>query len=106
MRLNSLGTLRGLSDIGTMEAKEPKPIKSKYLSSVGIICYSTNLCYLSMKILHDEIKVKNKYEVCNKLMQEIKRTFKDDFIDELYTDAVTKKFYKQVGIKAKDYLKL
>lgn len=99
MRLNSLGTLRGLSDIGTMEAKEPKPIKNKYFSSVDIICYSANLCYIASKVIHDEIKVKNPNQVINDLMQEVKRTFEDDFIHELYTPTITKKFYKSIGVK-------
>lgn len=52
-----------------------------------------------MKILEDEIQVKDKYKTVDALMQEATRTFKPDFIQELYTPTITKKFYKSIGVK-------
>lgn len=99
MRLNSLGTLRGLKEISNLDPKQ-KPIK-KYFSSIDILCYSVNLCYLSTKIIRGEISVKNKYATLDAMMQETKRTLHPDFIYEGYTEAVAKKFYKSIGINKK-----
>ncbi len=99
MRLNQLQTLRGLDDIPTLEPKQ-KPMK-QYFSSIDILCYSVNLCYLSMKIIRGEMFVKNKYETLNAMINESKRTLHPDFIYEGYTEAKAKKFYKSVGLNKK-----
>jgi len=98
MRLNTLATLRELEELNTLE-RESKPIKSKYYSSVDILCYSVDLCSVAMKILRGEILVKDKDLVIDALIQETKKTQHPDFIYELYTDAKAKKFYKSIGIK-------
>ena len=98
MRLRSLGTLKGLTELREL-TPEPKAVKSKYFSSIDILCYGANLCSISMKILRDEIQVQNREGTLNALQDEVMRTLHQDFIYQGYTDARVKRFYKSVGLK-------
>ncbi len=98
MRLRSLGTLKDLTELREL-TPEPKAVKSKYFSSIDILCYGANLCSISMKILRDEIQVKNREGTLNALQDEVMRTFNPDFIYRGYTATKAKEFYKSIGIK-------
>ena len=70
--------LKPLSTKATLKPliKQKKPNRSKYLSELEMIMYSTNLCYYSTKIIYDEIRVKNKDEVLNHITKEMYRIHK------------------------------
>lgn len=70
--------LKPLSTTATLKPliKQKKPNRSKYLSELEMIMYSTNLCYYSTKIIYDEIRVKNKDEVLNHITKEMYRIHK------------------------------
>lgn len=70
--------LKPLSTTATLKSltRQKQPNRSKYLSELEMIMYSTNLCYYSTKIIYDEIRVKNKDEVLNHLTKEMYRIHK------------------------------
>lgn len=111
MKLNSLGRLRELESIGSIQSIKPMiykrvTIDKSRLSEVELILYSTNLCLFSARILRDEIQVKNREGTLNAVTQEILKLYtllsKEDFyMHSDYTKKDTKKFFKSVGLKPK-----
>ena len=88
--------------------KQNKPNRSKYLSEIEMIMYSSNLCYFGHKVYCDEIKVKNKSVVMNNLYNELYRmnkilSLKDDWysIDTALTKKEQKENFKRFGITKK-----
>jgi len=94
--------------------KRLKPLKqgkrecSPRLSSIEMILYSTNLCYYATRIIHNQIKVKNKDDVLMHLRKEIKRVHKiisdDEFLinsDNYLTKKQRKENLKRFGITPK-----
>lgn len=110
MKLNSLGTLRELESIGTIQSIKPMiykrvTIDKSRLSEIELILYSTNLCLFSARILRDEIQVKNREGTLNAVTKEILKLYsilstKDYYLHSDYTKQDTKKFFKDVGIRA------
>lgn len=111
MKLNSLGTLRELESIGTIQSIKPMiykrvTIDRSVLNQIEFILYSTNLCLFSARILRDEIQVQNREGTLNAVTNEIRRLYsilsKDDYhLHSTYTKKDTKKFFKYVGLKPK-----
>lgn len=111
MKLNSLGTLRELESIGTIQSVKPMiykrvTIDKSRLSEIELILYSTNLCLFSARILRDEINVPNREGTLNAVSKEILKLYsilstKDYYLHSDYTKQDTKKFFKSVGLKPK-----
>lgn len=97
-QLTNLKSLRGL--------KKDREKKAKYLSELDVIMYSTNLCLFSMRILREEIQIKNKDMVLSMVNKEVynlsRLMSKNDFMqDSNYTKKDTRAFFKEVGLKPK-----
>lgn len=110
MKLNSLQTLRELKSVGSLPSIKPMiykrvTIDKSRLSDIALLNHSTNLCLFAMRLLHDEIKVKNKGQSLQVALNEILKLnsiiSKDDYYLNDYTNKDTKKIYKEIGLKAK-----
>lgn len=82
-----------------------QPNRSKYLSEIEMIMYSSNLCYFAHKLYYDEITVKNKSVVMNNLYYELYRinkilSLKEDWysLDTALTKKEQKENFKRFGI--------
>jgi hypothetical protein len=96
-RLKSLKPLQGLD-------KNKRGTKSKYLDELELLVYSTNLCFYSMRILRNEIKVNNRAETLSLVNNEVFKlnnllSKRDYFSRSEYTKKNTKEFFKKVGLK-------
>lgn len=110
MKLNSLQTLRGLKSIGSLPSIKPMiykrvTIDKSRLSDIALLNHSSSLCLFTMRLLHDEIKVKDKGQSLQVALNEISKLTsiisKDDYYMHDYTNKDTKKIYKEIGLKAK-----
>ena len=111
MKLNSLQALRELKSVGSVRNIKPLTYKrvtidKSRLSEIDLISYSSSLCLVSMRILRNEIKVKNREGTLKAVMQEVSKLnsllSKDDYyLHSDYTQKDTKKFFKEVGLKPK-----
>ncbi len=110
MKLNSLQTLRELKSVGSLKSIKPMiykrvTIDKSRLSDIALINHSSSLCLFAMRLLHDEIKVKNKEQSLQAALKEIKKLnfviSRDDYHLHDYTNKDTKKIYKEIGLKAK-----
>jgi len=113
MKLNKLSTLQELGTIKPLPTL--KPLLSSYtsvtidksrLSEVGLICYTSDLCLFSMRILRNEITVPNRDAVLRSTMIELSKLNAllhkgDYYTHSTYTVKDTKNFFKQVGLKPK-----
>jgi len=74
-----------------------KVSRSKYLSSMEMLLYSSNLCYYSTRIIRNEIIVDNRDLILNQLEKEVLRMYKLLSKDDFYTleNAMTKKEQKE-----------
>ena len=108
MKLNSLQTLRELKSVGSLPSIKPMiykrvAIDKSRLSDIALINHSSSLCLFAMRLLHDEIKVKNKEQSLQIALKEIKKLnfviSRDDYYLHDYTNKDTKKIYKEVGLK-------
>lgn len=110
MKLNSLQTLRELQSIGSLPSIKPMiykrvTIDKSRLSGIALLSHSSSLCLFTMRLLHDEIKVKDKKQSLQVALNEIKKLnsiiSRDDYYLNDYTNKDTKKIYKEIGLKAK-----
>ena len=88
--------------------KQNKPNRSKYLTEIEMIMYSSNLCYFAHKLYYDEVTVKNKSVVMNNLHNELYKlnkilSLKDDWysLDTALTKKEQKANFKRFGITKK-----
>lgn len=101
--LSQLKQLSRLQSIKPLLKERPEPLKTP-LNEIELISYSSNLCLFSMRILRDEIKVKNREGTLNAVMQELSKLNSLLSRDNYYSHAThtkndTKKFFKEVGLK-------
>ena len=111
MKLNSLQALRELKSVGSVRNIKPLTYKrvtidKSRLSEIDLISYSSSLCLFSMRILRNEIKVKNREGTLKAVMQEVSKLSRllhrnDYYLHSDYTQKDTKKFFKEVGLKPK-----
>ena len=111
MKLNSLQTLRELKSVRSLPSIKPMIYKrvridKSYLSDIALLNHSSSICLFAMRLLHDEIKVKNKGQSLQVAINEISKLnsilSKDDYyLMSDYTHKDTKKLYKEIGLKAK-----
>lgn len=102
--LQALKQLKPLQCIRPLK-KEPLKRLETPLSEIELILYSTNLCYHSMNILRGETIVKNreaKLQALNRETLKICSLLQMDnyYFHSTYTKENTKKFFKDVGIRA------
>jgi hypothetical protein len=101
--LSQLKQLYRLQSIKPLSKERPEPLKIP-ISEIELILYSSNLCLFSMRILRDEIKVKNREGTLNAVNKEILKLYsllsKDDYYQyATHTKNDTKKFFKDIGLK-------
>lgn len=111
MKLNSLQTLRELKSVGSLPSIKPMMYKrvtidKSFMSEIDLLSYSSSLCLFSMRILRDEIKVRNRdatlYAVGNEILKLSSILSKDDYyLHNERTHKDTKEFFKRVGLKPK-----
>jgi len=106
--LEALQSLKPLKEIQSIKALKKEPLErfKTPLSEVELILYSTNICYHSMKILRGETIVQNRNAKLNAMMQEATKissllSKRDFYLYSTYTKSDTKKFFRDVGIRAK-----
>lgn len=109
MKLNKLQSPRTLSNLETLPSIKPikyKPTKAdkSKMSEIELILYSTNLCLFSMRILRNEISVKNRDAKLQRAINEVKKlsaAINDDaaFYNQNYTHQERREFFKSVGLK-------
>ena len=107
MKLTNLKSLPITSNLKPL-TKQNKSNKSKYLSEIEMILYSSNLCYFAHKLYYNEITVKNKSVVMNNLHNELYRinkilSLKEDWysLDTALTKKEQKANFKRFGITKK-----
>lgn len=103
-QLQALKSLKPLQCIRPLQ-KEPLKRLETPLSEIELILYSTNICYHSMNILRGETIVKNreaKLQALNRETLKICSLLQMDnyYFHSTYTKENTKKFFKDVGIRA------
>lgn len=111
MALNNLQTLRELKSLGSLPTIKPMiykrvTIDKSRLSDIALLNHSSSICLFAMRLLHDEIKVKDKEQSLQIALNEISTLnallSKDDYyLMSDYTKKDTKKLYKEIGLKAK-----
>lgn len=106
MRLQSLSKLKQLQPIQSIKQLSFKRLEAKEtpLNEIELILYSTNLCLYSMRILRNEITVRNREAKLQALMREAAKMHsllsqRDFYLHSTYTKSNTKKFFKQVGLR-------
>lgn len=97
MKLISLKSLSQTKPLKPL-IKQKKPNRSRYLSELEMIMYSTNLCYFSTKLYYDEIKISNRDEALHSITRELLRinkifSNKNDWYN--LENALTKKEHKE-----------
>jgi len=103
--LQALEQLKPLQSIKALQ-REPLERLETPLNEIELILYSTNLCYHSMNIIRGETIVTNREAKLKALMSEVTKVgtllHRDDYyLHSTYTQKDTKKFFKDVGIRAK-----
>lgn len=110
MKLNSLQSLRALKQIKGIPQIKPLikttvTIDKSNLSQIELISHSSSLCLYAMRILRDEIKVKNKAEISAMALKEIKKLntilSKDNYYEETISRKEAKETFKRIGIKSR-----
>lgn len=109
MKLNSLGTLRGLEELQTVPSvpiliKRTVTIDKSFMNEIDILSYASSLCLFSARILRDEIVVPNRDITLNTTAREITKLSsllsKRNYIhDNEMKKKDTKEFFKKVGLK-------
>jgi len=93
--------------INKLSNLQPKiTIDRNLLNQIELILYSTNLCLFSMRILRDEIVIKNRNKTLQIVNNEISKLYallsQEDFaFNHSYTKKSTKEFFKKIGLKPK-----
>ncbi len=102
-RLKPLPTrVKGLKPLTKQKFK-----RVKYLNQVEMICYSTNICYYTWKILNHIITPPNREQLLNSLSMEVyrmsKMLSKNDWyqVGEILTTQEHKEKFKLFGITKK-----
>ena len=109
MRLNSLQSLGALKQIKGIPQLKPLirtivTIDKSNLSQIELISHSSSLCLYAMRILRDEITVKNRAEILAMTMAEIRRMHTMMHVnnnEESITCKDAKQTFKRLGIKPK-----
>ena len=101
--LSQLEQLRRLQSIRPLSKERPEPLKMP-LNEIELISYSSDLCLFGIRLLHDEIKVKNREGTLNAVMLELSKlnsllSMDDYYLYATHTKNDTKKFFKDVGLK-------
>ena len=106
MRLNSLQTLGELNKLKGIPQLKPLirtivTIDKSNLSQIALINHSASLCLYAMRILRDEIRVKNKAEILAMTLREIKKLgtmLSKNNYEETITHKEAKETFKQIGL--------
>lgn len=109
MRLNGLQTLGALKQIKGVPQLQPLirtivTIDKSNLSQIALINHSASLGLYAMRILRDEIRVKNKAEILAMTLKEIKKfstMLSKNNYDETISFKEAKETFKQIGLKPK-----
>lgn len=106
MRLNSLQSLGALKQIKGIPQLKPliKTIDKSNLSQIELISHSSSLCLYAMRILRDEIIVKNRATILAMTISEIKKLdtmLSNNNPEETITHKQAKETFKQIGLKPK-----
>lgn len=109
MRLNSLQSLGALKQIKGVPQLKPLirtivTIDKSNLSQIELISHSSSLCLFAMRILRDEITVKNRAEILAMTMAEIMKLssmLSKNNYEETITHQEAKETFKKVGLKSK-----
>jgi len=109
VRLNSLQSLGALKQIKGIPQLKPLirtviTIDKSNLSQIELISHSSSLCLYAMRILRDEIRVKNRAEILAMTMAEIRRMHTMMHVnnnEESITCKDAKQTFKRLGIKPK-----
>ena len=107
MRLNSLQSLKELKQLRSVPTLKPLIIKKIFidksnLSQIELISHSSSLCLYAMRILRDEITVKNRAEILAMTLKEIKKLgtmLSKNNYEETITHKEAKETFKQIGLK-------
>jgi uncharacterized protein YoxC len=104
--MQPLTPLKGLQNLQAIKPlqKERPHTKGVILNEIEVILYSTNLCLYCMRILRDEITVKDRERKLKQLAHEISNlssliSQKDFYHHSTYTKQNTKSFFKSVGLR-------
>lgn len=102
--LQSLKQLKPLQCIKALKKELPERLETP-LSEIELITYSTNICYHSANILRGDTVVTKRAAKLNALSREAIKIYnllsRDDYyLHNTYTKENTKKFFKDVGIRA------
>lgn len=103
MTIEPLKELQSLQCIKPL-SKEPPERRETPLNEIELISYSTKICLYSMRILRNEITVRNREAKLQALMREVTKMHsllsqRDFYLHSTYTKSSTKKFFKQVGLR-------
>jgi len=109
MKLNSLQSLRELNELKGVPPLTPLFttrvifVKNK-LSEIELLNHSSSLCLFAMRVIRDEIFVKNRENVLNMAMKEVKTLntllSKDNYYEEAtITHKAVKETFKRLGLK-------
>lgn len=109
MRLNSLQSLKELKQLRSVPTLKPLIIKKIFidksnLSQIELISHSSSLCLFAMRILRDEITVKNRAEILAMTMAEIMKLssmLSKNNYEETISHKEAKETFKQIGLKPK-----
>ncbi len=105
MNCNSLKPLATIKPLTPQN--KPKLSRSKYLSSMEMLLYSSNLCYYSTRIIRNEVIVNNRDLILNQIEKEVYRMYKllsnDDFynLQNVMTKKEHRENFKKFGITKK-----
>ena len=107
MRLNSLQSLGALKQIKGVPQLKPLirktvTIDKSNLSQIALISHSSSLCLYAMRILRDEITVKNRAEILTMTLKEIKKLgtmLSKNNYEETISHKEAKETFKQIGLK-------
>ncbi len=102
--LTPLEQLKPLQCIRPLKQEPPERLETP-LSEIELIMYSVNICYHSANILRGDTVVTNRRAKLNALNRETLKIYnlfsRDDYYTHsTYTKENTKKFFKDVGIRA------
>ena len=106
MKLNSLQPLRELKELtplSQVQSLQKFTIDKSFVNEIDFCLYSANIGLYTMRILRDEITVRNREAKLSMLMQEMGRLNNLLSKRESHSDTQSdlKAFYKRVGLKPK-----
>ena len=104
MKLHKLQSIKQINQLPNLQPKIT--INRNSLNQIELILYSTNLCLFSMRILRDEIVIKNRNKTLQIVNNEVRKLYtllsKEDYLfHSNYTKKSTKEFFKKIGLKPK-----